>query len=752
VGRWLGGALALALIAVAAGAAGEVGEVRIGEQIVFRLRASVGSISATERAAIVNGRLERLLRDPGADVSRLSLVEQADGSLGVVLGSQLLIAVTESDAAAEDTELDSLASRWRRQLRGALTDLKPLYQAPAEEHGIQFYPLLIVSGLAFLVPLITSRFRRVQVPTVVGEVLVGILVGGSVLGWVHYDSWLQFLAEFGFAYLMFLSGLEVDFGLLTAPAGGSGPRRAWSAEPLGLAIITFILTVILGIGFSFWLVSVGLLKTPWMMALVLSTTSLGVVVPTLRERGLTRSSFGQALLLAALVADFATMILITLLAAALSKGLTFDLLLGLTVFAVFFLLLRVGQVLARRRLLARLFSELQQATAQIQVRGAFALILVFVALSQQVGTEMILGAFLAGALVSLFSSRENTELHSKLEAIGYGFFIPIFFIMVGVRFDLGALLRSRQAMLLAPLLLVAAFGVKLLPGLLFRQMSGWRQTLAAGMLLSARMSLIIAAAEIGLRLGLLDDTLNAAIILVAIITCTAAPVLFNRWAPRAETTRERVLLVGAGEQGLLLAERLRQQDREVCILERDPAAARRARRLGVTVHEVDGATPAGLREAGADARTVLIAVTSDDAANLAVCRLARAEFGVTRLIGLAGAPEREAEFREAGAQPVTPALSAVAMLDALVTAPTALSLFTGVADDKQVQEVDLFNSALYDRRLREIELPGDVLVLSLRRGEEVLVPHGNTRLQPGDRLTLIGSHEAVRDAGEYLRR
>ncbi|MDO8674276.1 MAG: cation:proton antiporter [Dehalococcoidia bacterium] len=362
-----------------------------------------------------------------------------------------------------------------------------------------FQSLFIISLLAFSIPIAATRLTVVRIPIVVGEIVAGIIVGRSGLDLVALDPSIEFLAAFGFAYLMFLSGLEIDFDLLLARRPKIG--RDLFQDPLGLGIVTFVATLVVSFGASILLTWTGLVGNPWLMSLILSTTSVGIVMPILKERKLTRSEWGQAVLVSALVADFATMLLITVVAAFLGGGGSFRFVLVLFLFAAFFLLHRLGLVFARRRSVAKVMVELAHTTAQIRVRGCFALVLAFVALSLQLGAEMILGAFLAGAIVALLAGRESHDLRAKLDAMGYGFFIPIFFIKVGMAFDLPALFDSSAALLAVPALAAAAYFVKIVPGLLFRVRYSWRQSLAAGVLLSSRLSLIVAAAAIGVRLG-----------------------------------------------------------------------------------------------------------------------------------------------------------------------------------------------------------------------------------------------------------
>lgn len=527
--RWLLCLLLTLITGLPAAAQDEVpGSVVVGDQVVLTLRTSVGGITPEERALIVNRRLQRVLTNPELRPELVRTEEQPTGTVRILIGPLNLLEVTPEDAEAKGSPLPNLAREWSLRLRDALAAAKPLQNAAEDRPHSRFLPLLLVSALAFLVPLGLSRFRKVRVPIVVGEILVGILVGRSGLQLIHHDSWLEFLAEFGFAYLMFLSGLEVDFSLLSG-AVRNGDRKA--ANPLRIAGLTFGLTLLLAGAVAFGLTAAGLIRQPWMMLLVLSTTSLGMVVPILKERGMTGTSFGQTILVAALVADFATMLLITMVAGWISSGPTLRLFLSLLLVGVFVGFLRLGQVLTRSSGLLHALRELSHATAQIQVRGSLALMLIFVALSEQLGTEVILGAFLAGVLLSLFTQEGGAEVRHKLEALGFGFFIPIFFIMVGVRFDVRALFAQPEGWMLAVLMVLGAFVIKLGAALPFRAMASGRETLAAGFLLSSRLSLIIAAAEIGLRLGLFSETVRAAAICVALVTCMAGPFGFQFLMP-----------------------------------------------------------------------------------------------------------------------------------------------------------------------------------------------------------------------------
>lgn len=611
-----------------------------------------------------------------------------------------------------------------------------------------FGSLLIVVLLALAVPLILSRFKRLRLPIVVGEILAGIIVGPNLLGLVSaHDPALDFLAEFGFVFLMFLSGMEVDFTSLGSMRKVSQTNAHRMLSPALLGLLSFGITLVLAVLCGFGLVSAGLVKNPWMMALVLSTTSLGVVVPVLKEAGLSTGRYGQTLLVAALIADFATMLLITIVVALLSRGLTLDIFLIGFLFLAFFLMYRFGLVLNRVGAVRRTMEELSHATAQIKVRISIGIMLLFVVLAQALGTEIILGAFLAGAIISLLHTPNDEDALHQLDGIGFGFLIPIFFIMVGVSFDLSVLLASPQAMLLVPVLLIAAIVVKLAAGLVFRINFPWRESMSAGALLSARLSLIIAASAIGLRMGVISEEVNAAIILVAILTVTFAPLIFLRLAPRPETAAPRWnLVVGAGQLGLQVAQQMRSHNEPVMLIDSDDSRIERAQRMGLTAVCAAPDRPDASLAAIFDQTQTVICTYADTDLNYHVCHVAHTIYGIDHIIAQVTEPNDLPRFAQLGVTTMNAAVDRAALLVLLARNPALYDLLTRTDDNKEVSEVTVDNGTFAGKLLRQLALPGDVLVLAIRRNSEMLVPHGNTKLESGDQITLAGSLKDVAEA------
>jgi Kef-type K+ transport system membrane component KefB/Trk K+ transport system NAD-binding subunit len=614
------------------------------------------------------------------------------------------------------------------------------------EHESSFVPLLVVVVLAFLAPLLTSRVKRVRIPTVVGEIVAGIIVGKSGLQLVHEDLTLDVLALLGFAYLMFLSGLEVDFNALLPSSGSlNGSWRERVSNPLGLGILTFLVTLVLGLAASFGLHALDAADDPWLMALILSTTSLGLVVPVLKERDMTNKPFGQTLLVSAVIADFATMLLVSVFVVLHTQGLTLEVLLFLILFGVFTTAYRVA-LLARRRFPGlKYFQGLAQATTQLDVRGAFAIGLAFIALAENLGVEMILGAFLGGSLISLLAERGASDLHHRLDVIGYAFFIPIFFVMVGARFDLASLLESPRTLLLVPVLLLLAYGVKFGATLLYRTQASWRETLGAGALLSSRLSLIIAVAAIGLDLGSIDDATNAAIILVAIVTSTLSPLLFNRIVPSVPEIRQKYIIVGGGKRSRLLARRIAGHGFDVTIVDRDPERATLIEPLGVQFVHADATDRATWDGLGLDKIRAVAVLLPDDADNLQVCTLVKDELGVEHVVARVDDATQAQIFAQKGVRVMNPSLSPVVELEYLLLYPSVSSLMADLEDEHDVKEVRLGCPDLAEKPLRELELPHGAMLVLVRREGDIIYPRGDTRLRLGDLLTLMGPLESVRE-------
>jgi Kef-type K+ transport system membrane component KefB len=380
---------------------------------------------------------------------------------------------------------------------------------------VSFSGLLIVAIVAFAAPLLLALTPARRLPAIVLEIAMGIVIGPSVLGWVNIDLPISILSVLGLAFLLFLSGLEVELERL----------RGRRLEFVGLAfLISLGLALLVGYG----LYAAGQVISPLLIAIILVATGLGIVIPVLKDAGESTSDFGQLVIAGAMFAEFGSIILLTLFFSREATSIPAKLVLlgGFVLLAAGFALVVLR--LERSKRIATVLLRLQDTTAQIRVRGAFMLLVAFVALASVLGLETILGAFVAGVILRLVdgdSMLTHPQFRQKLEAIGFGVFIPIFFVASGIQFDLAALFSSASTILRVPIFLVALLLVRGVPALLYRPLVGNRRSVVAGLLQATSLSFIVAASQIGLELGLITKATGAALIAAGLLSVLIFPII-----------------------------------------------------------------------------------------------------------------------------------------------------------------------------------------------------------------------------------
>jgi Kef-type K+ transport system membrane component KefB len=394
--------------------------------------------------------------------------------------------------------------------------------------GIDFSSLVVVAAVAFVAPLLLGLAPALRLPSVVLELVAGIVVGPAVLGWVELDEPVRVLALVGLAFLLFLAGLEIDFQRLRG--------RRLGLTGLGFAV-SFAIAVVAALTLG--------ADTPVLVAIILVATSLGVVVPVLKDSGHVSSEVGQLVIAAASIADFGAVILLSLFFSREATTTTSKLLLlaGFLLAGAALLVALIGAERSRR--ISAVLLRLQDTTAQIRVRGAFLLLIGFVALAESLGLEVILGAFLAGAILSLVDqdrAMTHPQFRVKLEAVGFGVFIPVFFVASGLQFDLDALFASGSSVAMVPLFLAALLVVRGLPALVYRRLLGPRETAVAGLLQATSLPFIVAASTIGVELGLLDQAEAAALIAAGLLSVLIFPLAALTLLRRGQRTITAVAL------------------------------------------------------------------------------------------------------------------------------------------------------------------------------------------------------------------
>ncbi len=545
----------------------DAAEVRAGTRSLFLLYGRIGSITADERAFLVNRRIERILHEPGLDPHQLSVRTFSDGSPGVVLGDFRVVEVTTADAEAEDTTPEQLAEEWATTLRANLTQLKPLYTRQQQTLSVKTLSehrvLLLIIQVAVL--LLVARLcgelaLRLGQPPVIGQLLAGILLGQSFLGMVlpelkalvfpvetTQSYLLEVVSWIGVLFLLMLTGLETDIALI----------RQQGRPTLFIAISGVLVPFALGAGLGF-LLPPTLLTTPdsrlvlaLFLGTVLSVSSVPVIAKILLDMQLLRRNVGQLILAAALAHDTLGWIILGVVASLaggghVDAGHAGKTILGTLLFLVFSATL--GRLLVRR-LLRWVNDRLRVEHALLT--AVIVLMLLSAAATQFIGVHAVLGAFVAGILLRESPVINERVLH-PVETVTSAIFAPIFFAAAGLHVNLGVL-ASPPLLGMAALLTGAAALGKIAGcywGARLAQVKHW-EALSVGFGTNARGAMGLIVGIIGFSLGILTVDMFSMIIVMAVLTTAVTPPLL-RWSLRQVQPE-------AAEEARLRQESLRQR-------------------------------------------------------------------------------------------------------------------------------------------------------------------------------------------------
>ncbi len=379
---------------------------------------------------------------------------------------------------------------------------------------LSFTSAAMVAVVAVLAPL-TVRLAGIRLPEVVLEIGLGVAIGPQFLGWAHADPPVRVLAIIGLAFLLLLSGLEIDFDRLRG-------------RVLRLTSAAFAASFVLAVAAGFLLGAVDLVQSPLLIAIILSATSLGIILPVLKDAGSTETPFGQVVVAGASIAEVVPIVLLSLFFSERSAGIVSQLVLLVT-FLSFVTVVGLAIVgFERSARISRALLALQDTTAEIRVRATVALLMVFAAVATAFGLEAIFGAFLAGATINLLD-RDRKMTHSllrvKLQAVGFGAFIPFFFVSTGMMLDVRSL-GHPSILARVPIFLIAILLVHALPAALYRPLAqNQRQVAAAGLLQATSLSIPVVAGAVGVSLHLIQPSNYAALVAAGLMSVILFPLL-----------------------------------------------------------------------------------------------------------------------------------------------------------------------------------------------------------------------------------
>ena len=379
--------------------------------------------------------------------------------------------------------------------------------------------LAVIAAAAVLAPILADLIKRPRVPGVLFELLLGILIGPEVLAWAHTTKFIDGLAELGIAMLFFVAGFEIDFKRLRG-------------EPAKRAVEGWTISLVLGLAVGFTLVVLGFALSGLLIGLVLTTTAIGTLLPILRDRDILPTHFGVLTLAAGAVGEFGPILAITLLLTGDNPAEEGALL-------VAFVLVALGAAYVASRPqppgFVQTFHRTLRTSSQLPVRIAVLLLVLMVLLAGELGLDTLLGAFAAGIVLRIALSHEqHEEIEPRLNALGFGFLIPLFFVVSGMRFDIDALVGSTTVLTRVPIFLVLFFVVRGVPALvIYRHALSPKLRASLAFLQSTALPLVVVITEIGIQTGNMKPANATALVGAAMLSVLLYPLIGFAFAAKA---------------------------------------------------------------------------------------------------------------------------------------------------------------------------------------------------------------------------
>jgi Trk K+ transport system NAD-binding subunit len=408
-----------------------------------------------------------------------------------------------------------------------------------------------------------------------------------------------------------------------------------------------------------------------------------------------------------------------------------------------------GRRAIRSKRLKKLVFQLSHAASQIRVRGTILLILTFVVISQFVGAEIILGAFLAGIVLSIFLAKQRSSLIIKLDGMGYGFFIPVFFVIVGAKLDFSFIEDLGSSLVVLSSLLVLLYLVKMLPSLIWSRFLGIKKSISNGILLSSRLSLIIAAAEIGKQLEIVTTQMNAVIVIAAIFTCFISPFIYSLTNQEGVKLNYKTVVIGGSSVGVLLARRMKMHGIPVLIIEINRNRYKEILNKGMQVLHDDGCSKRTFEKIKLQENNYVLVTTGSYQKNYEICKMLKQEFNhdniVTRLN-----KQQAKDFADTGIIALDQLAIDASAIENLILRPTTYHALMESFESYAVEEIQITRTSIDGKQVKDLPFHKDGNLILLKRKDKLMAPHGNTYLKLGDTVSVIGNDVALEDFRKKL--
>ncbi|WEV70925.1 cation:proton antiporter [Lactobacillus sp. ESL0785] len=603
--------------------------------------------------------------------------------------------------------------------------------------------LVIVSVAAFLTPTLLAKLKISLIPTTVAEIVVGVILGKSCLNIIHINSVLTTLSTLGTIMLLFLSGMEIDFSLFkkskpTTALAAKKAQKMPKETPLKVAIIGYSLTLVTAIILGVLFKICGLFSDVFLSVILFATVSLGVMISILKENNLLGQAYGQTLLLFGVFGEIIPLLGLTVYSAIKSGN-------GGTLWLISLVFLAAAFLLARFRNFFNIFGKITKSTTQLDMRFAFLVIVILVVLAMSVGAENILGAFLAGIVIKLLEPEETTQ--EKLNAIGYGFLIPFFFVLTGVKLNLVSLLGSRTTLMLIPLLLLAFLLAKLPAYYSFKRLFSKRNALAGTFLVETTMTLVISGVAVAQNIHALNNQQGGALTLAAVITCLLGPMLFKKlYQPQDEQLPKTIVhIIGTTVSSVATCHQL-PHDWYTTRLYTRHKESYETYKNSAPVTLLTTMEPVELIRQGIFDTDILVITDIHSKINYSLA-LAAKKYGVERVLVRMDDPDpneaesMEKELNNLKIEYFNTFDTGVGVFRTAIESPEVLQFIT--SSTSSLFEVTMTNARFNGSLLSELPEIDEVVISKIVRKGKFIDPHDATRLALNDHLIMAGPRDVV---------
>lgn len=609
--------------------------------------------------------------------------------------------------------------------------------------------LLIMLFAALITPMLMARFKITFLPTAVVEIILGIVLGPSLLGLVHTTEILKQLSDIGVIILLFLSGMEIDFDLFKKPQGTPSPLAQKNAvqnskwSPVILACLAYSTIIVISLVLAGLLKWANLFSDFWLAAILFATISLGIVIATLKENELLSKAFGQTVLLIAVLGEVVPMLGLTFYASVFgSSSKSLWLLLLIIVAAIF--------LLRRFKFFFNFFEQINKSTTQLDIRLAFFLIVAMVTVASSVGAENILGAFIAGIILKLLRPSESTK--DKLDSIGYGFFIPIFFMMSGIGLNLRTLLSDPEALTLIPLFFLAYVIAKLAiyPILSLRFKSA--NAIAGTSLSTATITMVVAILQVAKNMHVINAHQSGAFLLAAILTCVFSPLIFSKaYRPEAEDLKKQTVhFIGANIFTVPVAQQLTQGWYDIQMYT-DNEKNYRTYNSEIQIHLLENLNAEEMIKQGIFDTDILVVGHFRAQENYLLAKAAKA-YGVERVIVRFEdrniLNKHEKELHDLGIEIYNTPEVNIAMLRGLIETPSTMLLLNDTTNT--IFEVQVHNRKYTGLEIKNLPFIDKITISQIFRNHRLIRPVGTTQLELNDHLIFTGSKNDIEEIRHEL--